>query len=89
VSIDIGLAKFLSFVQMSSKAIKYFYKNVIESLSDEESNGENGLLFAAASMAHWSNLAIASADRMGRSLRTLAWQARKPTKTCLPADPNR
>jgi hypothetical protein len=71
---------------MSSKAIEYFYKNVIESLSDEESNGENGLLFAAASMAHWSNLAIASVDR---SLRTLAWQARKPTKTCLPANPNR
>jgi hypothetical protein len=35
-----------------SKAIEYFYKNIIKSSSDEESDGETELLFTAARMAH-------------------------------------
>jgi hypothetical protein len=37
---------------MNKKAIEFFYKNVIESSSDKESDGETELLLAAASMAH-------------------------------------
>jgi hypothetical protein len=37
---------------MSSKATEFFYKNVIDSSSDKESDGETELLFAASSMAH-------------------------------------
>jgi hypothetical protein len=39
-------------VQMSSKTVKFFLQNIIESSLDEESDGETELLFAAASMAH-------------------------------------
>jgi hypothetical protein len=37
---------------MDSRSIEFFYKNVIESSSDEESDGETELLFAAANMMH-------------------------------------
>jgi hypothetical protein len=37
---------------MNRKSIEFFYKNVIESSSDEESDGETELLPAATSMAH-------------------------------------
>jgi hypothetical protein len=51
VGIDIKLTYFHSLVQMS-KAIECFYKNIIKSSSDEESDGETELLFTAARMAH-------------------------------------
>jgi hypothetical protein len=47
-----------------SKAIEFFYKNDIKSSSDEESDGETELLFAAASMAHVHYL---MSKRMGGS----------------------
>jgi hypothetical protein len=37
---------------MGNKAIDFFYKNVIESSLDEDSNGEIELLFTTASMMH-------------------------------------
>jgi hypothetical protein len=42
----------LLLVQIGSEPIDFFYKNVIESSSDKESDGETELLLAAASMAH-------------------------------------
>jgi hypothetical protein len=37
---------------MDSRSIEFFYKNVMESSSDEDSDGETDLFFAAASMVH-------------------------------------
>jgi hypothetical protein len=42
----------LLLVQIGSEPIDFFYKNVIESSSDKESDGETKLLFVAGSMMH-------------------------------------
>jgi hypothetical protein len=52
VGIDIGLTKYLSLVQISSKEIELFYKNIIESSLDEDSDREIELLFTVANMMH-------------------------------------
>jgi hypothetical protein len=57
-------------MQMGSKAIEFFYKNVIESSSDEESDGENKFLFTAANMM--KNHHLLSRRRGGSSVKRKA-----------------